>query len=1079
MSLPEGGYTQGQLTFLDSDPYYGADTQGMEYGFEFTQLSQTQTQSSQLTQSNGGGPTSNGPSASNTVVKNSKDSLFDEEGDVEFEEEEPHLQELPPHACKYCGIHDPAAVVMCNSTKKWFCNGRGNTSGSHIVNHLVRAHYHEVTLHKEGPLGETVLECYNCGCKNVFKLGFVPAKADSVVMLLCRLPCAQSNSLKDMDWNPANWQPLIVDRCFLPWLVKIPTDSDQARARQISGTQIGKLEELWKDDPDATLDTLQKPGIDEEPAQIQLRYTDAYQYQNILGPLVKLEADYDKKLKESQTQDGIIVRWDIGLNQKRLAYFNFSRQNGDMRLMQGDELRLRYVGRSHEPWNGIGHVTKVPSSFAEEVGLELRSNVNVPTSCTRDFCVDFVWKSTSFDRMQNALKLIAVDEGSVSTYLYHRLLGHEVLEEPAIIIHKQLPKHFSAPNLPKLNPSQIYAVKTVLQKPLGLIQGPPGTGKTVTSATIVYHLSKMGMGQVLVCAPSNIAVDQLTEKIHKTGLKVVRLCAKSREAIDSPVSFLALHNQVIQLAKDSYPELKKLQQLKDDQGELSSTDEKRYTSLKRQLEKELLLGADVICCTCVSAGDPRLAKFSFKMVLIDESTQATEPECMVPIVMGSKQVVLVGDHCQLGPVIMCKKAANARLSQSLFERLVLLNIKPIRLEVQYRMHPALTEFPSSVFYDGTLQNAVTPEERRMDEVNFPWPNVDKPMFFWCSFGQEEISSSGTSYLNRTEAVNVEKVVTKLMKNGVKPLQIGVITPYEGQRAYVVQQMQFNGGMSSKLYEQLEVASVDAFQGREKDFIILSCVRSNEHQGIGFLNDARRLNVALTRAKYGVIIIGNAKVLSRNELWHHLIKEYQEHGLLVEGPLNNLRRNEMHLSKPVKMRKYIPRAVYSAKEYLGTTGAGNQSRPFDVGFHDDYYRSHDHMGYIGADRNSAIAAASIHLPHSIFIPPVPPPQHFNQMIGTPGKVDSFANNLLNSQASQDSSQQGSQPLTQQNLTMSQPTQPLTQSELSQDIFVDEFSSQSDGILSQSSTYQNDDEADSRGPARPLISYTHPMYKTRDN
>ena len=115
---------------------------------------------------------------------------------------------------------------------------------------------------------------------------------------------------------------------------------------------------------------------------------------------------------------------------------------------------------------------------------------------------------------------------------------------------------------------------------------------------------------------------------------------------------------------------------------------------------------------------------------------------------------------------------------------------------------------------------------------------------------------------RTEAANVEKTVTKLMKNGVKPHQIGVITPYEGQRSYVVQYTQFNGTMSQKLYEQLEVASVDAFQGREKDFIILSCARSNEHQGIGFLNDARRLNVALTRAKYGVIIIGNAKVLSR-------------------------------------------------------------------------------------------------------------------------------------------------------------------------------------------------------------------------
>ena len=109
---------------------------------------------------------------------------------------------------------------------------------------------------------------------------------------------------------------------------------------------------------------------------------------------------------------------------------------------------------------------------------------------------------------------------------------------------------------------------------------------------------------------------------------------------------------------------------------------------------------------------------------------------------------------------------------------------------------------------------------------------------------------------------MEKVVTKLMKTGVKACQIGVITPYEGQRAYIVQYMQFNKEMSQKLYEQLEVANVDAFQGREKDFIILSCVRSNERQGIGFLKDACRLNVALTRAKYGVIIIGNAKVLSR-------------------------------------------------------------------------------------------------------------------------------------------------------------------------------------------------------------------------
>lgn len=115
---------------------------------------------------------------------------------------------------------------------------------------------------------------------------------------------------------------------------------------------------------------------------------------------------------------------------------------------------------------------------------------------------------------------------------------------------------------------------------------------------------------------------------------------------------------------------------------------------------------------------------------------------------------------------------------------------------------------------------------------------------------------------RTEASNVEKIVTKFFKSGVVPAQIGVITPYEGQRSYLVNYMQLHGSLKKDLYKDVEVASVDAFQGREKDYIILSCVRSNEHQGIGFLNDPRRLNVALTRAKYGMVILGNPKVLSK-------------------------------------------------------------------------------------------------------------------------------------------------------------------------------------------------------------------------
>uniref|UniRef100_A0A182PR66 DNA helicase n=1 Tax=Anopheles epiroticus TaxID=199890 RepID=A0A182PR66_9DIPT len=916
------------LTFVDTEENYfvGADSQGTDYDFrDFTIPSQSQTQASQLDH-HGGGSQVNGFGRRIGVDPAKLSGITSAIGELQFEEDEDELdpvenKDLPPHACRYCGIHEPSTVVMCNICKKWFCNGRGSTSGSHIVNHLVRAKHREVTLHADGPLGETVLECYSCAVRNVFVLGFIPAKSDSVVVLLCRQPCAAQNSIKDMNWDQEQWKPLIADRCFLFWLVKIPTEQDQLRARKVSAAQINKLEELWKENVDATFQDLEKPGIDKEPQQVQLRYVDGYQYQNTFGPLVKLEADYDEKLKESQTQENIEIRWDTGLNKKTIAYFTLAKNDGDMKLMHGDELKLRYVGELHKPWSCIGHVIKVPDNYGDDVGLELKHNHQAPVERTSNFSVDFIWKGTSFERMQQALRKFAMDAKSVSNYIYARLLGNVRADGAEDVLFRlNLPKHFSAPNLPDLNRSQVYAVRHALQRPLSLIQGPPGTGKTVTSATIVYQLARLNSGPILVCAPSNTAVDQLTEKIHRTNLKVVRVCARSREAIDSPVSFLALHNQIRNMAQNS--ELKKLQQLKDETGELSLSDERRYRSLKKQAERELLEAADVICCTCVGAGDLRLQRIKFNSILIDESMQSTEPECMVPVVLGAKQLILVGDHCQLGPVVMCKKAAKAGLSQSLFERLVALGIRPFRLEVQYRMHPELSQFPSNFFYEGSLQNGVCADERKL-KVDFPWPSPDCPMFFLVTQGQEEIAGSGTSYLNRTEASNVEKITTRFLKAGIKPEQIGIITPYEGQRAYLVQYMQYQGSLHSKLYQEIEIASVDAFQGREKDIIIMSCVRANEHQGIGFLNDPRRLNVALTRAKYGIIIVGNPKVLAKQELWNHLLNFYKDKKVLVEGSLNNLKESMIQFTKPKKLintlnpgSHFMTNAMYDAKEVLG-------------------------------------------------------------------------------------------------------------------------------------------------------------------
>ena len=153
---------------------------------------------------------------------------------------------------------------------------------------------------------------------------------------------------------------------------------------------------------------------------------------------------------------------------------------------------------------------------------------------------------------------------------------------------------------------------------------------------------------------------------------------------------------------------------------------------------------------------------------------------------------------------MCKPAAQAGIARSIFERLVALGIRPNRLQVQYRMHPSLSEFSSNTFYEGSLQNGVTSAERLQANVNFPWPIPEQPMMFLNTVGQEELSASGTSYLNRLEASVVEKIVTTLLEGGATPDRMGVVTPYEGQRAYVVNHMQRHGTMRTQLYREIEV-----------------------------------------------------------------------------------------------------------------------------------------------------------------------------------------------------------------------------------------------------------------------------------
>ena len=818
----------------------------------------------------------------------------------------------PAWACVYCGISDPMSVIRCVESGRWVCNSRGITAHSHAVQHLVRGRRKQVSLHEASPLGDAVLECYNCQALNVFTLGFIASMEDNVVVLLCR-ECLGLGALKDSGWDLDQWMPLIEDGAFVSWLVNEPSEEEQLRARQVTTGQIARMEELWKAEPDATFEDLERPSAEDDIPPVPLRFEDGYQYQNMLAPLVQIEAECDRRAREGQRRDNISLRWELtggGSNRRAVAVMRMSTEDLEARIVPGDSVVLSLGGGASllagRDWSSPGTVLRAADG---EVAVEVSKKGSAPLSATEGYAMELVWRSTSFDRKQAALKTFAADDRSVSGYLYHRLLGHDVEEQ---VLRVAVPARCSAPGLPELNDSQHQAVRDVLQRPLSLIQGPPGTGKTVTSATLVYHLAKQGQGQVLVAAPSNVACDQLTERIHRTGLRVVRLCAKSRETLETSVLHLSAHAMVEQLAERAaakaaaaaaggggggprrrtprqreLDELGKLQLLRGETGELRENDQKRYKWLQRKFEVELLQNADVVCTTAIGVGDSRLRKLRFVKVLVDEATQATEPETMVAIAKGAKQLVLVGDHCQLGPITVSSAARRAGLGRSMFERLVRLGVRPIRLDVQYRMHPMLSAFPSDNFYEGSLRNGVTEDERRHTGRAFPWPRGTMPMLFVHAAGGEEMSGSGTSFLNRGEASLVEKCVTLLLQQGVLPESVGVVTPYAGQRAYVAAHMQRCGPLQRSAYAAVEVASVDAFQGREKDYIVLSCVRSNESTGIGFLGDARRLNVALTRARLGVVIFGNTKVLAKDALWYDLIRYYQEEGCLMSGPLNNL------------------------------------------------------------------------------------------------------------------------------------------------------------------------------------------------
>ena len=416
-----------------------------------------------------------------------------------------------------------------------------------------------------------------------------------------------------------------------------------------------------------------------------------------------------------------------------------------------------------------------------------------------------------------------------------------------------------------------------------MIQGPPGTGKTHTAVRILENWSILDTGTVLAVADSNVAVDNLLEGLLERGVRAVRLGqpVKVRENLRNATMDARMESH--ELNRDLVEEIERNEKLsrriKGMRGRKEkglahrdlTTRWKQVKRLERQIRDDILDRAQVLCCTCIGSGHELLDGRRFSRVLIDEATQATEPATLVPIVKGARQVVLVGDHKQLPPTVISRRAENGGLSRSLFERLVDMGIKPLLLSTQYRMHPSISEFPNSHFYGGMLEDGVDESEREAPP-GMLWPDWDSPLAFLPIDGDELLSPDGASKENAAEASWVVKILIGFVDDGGLELtDIGIVTPYAGQVRAI-------RDMLPESMQGIEVRTVDGYQGREKDVIIFSCVRSNSDGNVGFLSDRRRLNVALTRSKRGLVVVGNPDTLRHDENWKSWIEHVRSRKL---------------------------------------------------------------------------------------------------------------------------------------------------------------------------------------------------------
>ena len=441
---------------------------------------------------------------------------------------------------------------------------------------------------------------------------------------------------------------------------------------------------------------------------------------------------------------------------------------------------------------------------------------------------------------------------------------------------------FAPMRFPYLNATQEEAVNKVLRaKDVAVVHGPPGTGKTTTLVEAIYETLRRE-SQVLVCAQSNMAVDWISEKPVDRGVNVLRIGNPTR-VNDKMLSFTYERRfeahpdyELLWSIRKAIRELRAHRKRGDDKfhQKLERLKE-RATELEIRINAQLFGEARVIASTLVGSSSRLLEGQKFGTLFIDEAAQALEAACWIPIRRVSR-VILAGDHCQLPPTVKSIAALKGGLGKTLMERIVENKPETVTLlKMQYRMNEEIMRFSSDWFYGNQVESAPEVKYRSILDLDIPMSWIDTSSWNESStLFKEQFVGESFGRINKAEAeltlLVLEKYFQKIGKERIldERLDVGIISPYRAQVQYLRRQLKKKEFF--KPYRSLiSVNTVDGFQGQERDIILISLVRANDEGQIGFLRDLRRMNVAITRARMKLIILGDASTMTRHPFYKKL------------------------------------------------------------------------------------------------------------------------------------------------------------------------------------------------------------------